>query len=363
MPSACLPGMTQTTATDSAASPSHVDSTCAVRLRHVTHHYPQAARSSRRGNDNNNTQKTNARPALRDVSFDIPAGQIFGILGPNGGGKTTLFRLLTTMLRPSQAEASIELFGINVLQQPAQVRQLLGVVFQSPSVDGQLSVEENLRLQGKLYGLAGTALNERIDACLTQFNLMDRRGERVARLSGGLRRRVELAKALLHKPRLLLLDEPSTGLDVAARRDLWQHLQQLRDQQGTTIVLTTHDMLEAQQCDRLAIIHQGSYVTDDTVANLRTIIRGQVITLEPMEENNHAAQSLVQRIASQFGPWTDGAAPVVVDGRVRFEHDDGPAMVARIASTWPHQIRSFNVSQPTLEDVFLHLTGEQLHDE
>src|SRR6185503_11397498 len=206
------------------------------------------------------THRYGERVALDRVSIGVAAGEIFGLLGPNGGGKTTLFRILSTLVRPTSGSATI--LGLDLLRDTGALRSRLGVVFQAPSLDKKLKVRENLAHQGHLYGLAGAALRRRIDHLLLEFNLRDRAGDLVETLSGGLQRRVEIAKSLLHRPELLLLDEPSTGLDPGARIDLWQTLYRLRDQQGVTALLTTHLMEEAERCDRVAIIDLGRIVAE-----------------------------------------------------------------------------------------------------
>ncbi len=292
-------------------------------------------------------------------------GEVFGILGPNGGGKSTLFRILSTMLRPSVGEGrsagSANVMGYDAVAEPGLVRRQLGVVFQSPSLDGKLTAVENLRHQGRLYGLGGFELSKRIDHWLEYFGLSDRQDEFVERFSGGMRRRLEVAKALLHEPTLLLMDEPATGLDPAARRDLWQKLFELRDQKGMTIALTTHLMDEADRCDRLAIICEGKLVAVDTPGNLKARIGGDVVTVEPeVAENGSGAERLASEITEKFGPWDEGASPAVVDGRVRFEKADGARVVAEVAAAYPGKIRSLTVGRPTIEDVFLRLTGAAL---
>ncbi len=181
-----------------------------------------------------------SRQALDNLDFDVTSGEIFGLLGPNGGGKTTLFRILATLL-PVQ-EGQVELLGLDVAREPEHVRTQIGVTFQSPSLDRKLTVRENLATQGALYGLSGSHLAGRIDTLLSRLGLADRARDRVESLSGGLARRVEIAKGLLHDPRVLLLDEPSTGLDPGARLDLWQYLRLLREEAGVTVLVTTHLM-------------------------------------------------------------------------------------------------------------------------
>jgi ABC-type multidrug transport system ATPase subunit len=198
------------------------------------------------------------RAALIDVTFSIARGEIFGFLGPNGGGKTTLFKLLST-LAPIQA-GSARLFGHDLAGETGAVRRRLGVVFQHPSLDGKLTVGENLAAHGHLYGISGGRLRERSAAMLERLGLSARERDRVETLSGGLQRRVELAKALLHEPELLLLDEPSTGLDPAARREFWNYLEHLREREGVTVVLTTHYMDEAERCSHVGYIHMSKLV-------------------------------------------------------------------------------------------------------
>ena len=218
-----------------------------------------------------------SRRALDGVTFSVASGQIFGLLGPNGGGKTTLFRILSTLMAPTDGSARV--LGLDTVKQSPEVRRKIGVVFQSPSLDGKLTASENLKHQGHLYGLVGAELEERRVKMLRRVGVEDRRNERVDRLSGGLRRRVELAKGMLHQPEVLLLDEPSTGLDPGARRDLWLYLKEIREQDGVTSLVTTHLMEEAERCDRVAILDHGKLVALGTPDELRAEIGGDVVTL------------------------------------------------------------------------------------
>ena len=218
------------------------------------------------------------RVALDGVSFGVQAAEIFGLLGPNGSGKTTMFRILSTLMLPSSGRAVIA--GHDAASDPTGLRREIGVVFQAQSVDVKLTAAENLRHVGHLYGLRGAALETRIREMLGRVGLAERANDRVETFSGGMLRRVELAKGLLHHPSVLLLDEPTTGLDPGARRDLWQYLAILRDQEGVTILITTHLMEEAERCDRLAIIHHGKLVALGTPAELKGEIGGDVILLE-----------------------------------------------------------------------------------
>ena len=206
----------------------------------------------------NLTHRYGDRVALSAVSFEVRKGEIFGLLGPNGGGKSSLFRILSTMMVPTEGRA--EIAGHDVARDPASVRRTVGVVFQTQSLDKALTVEENLRAQGHLHGLSGAVLRDRMESAVQRLGLKERRKDLVDTLSGGLRRRVEIAKALLHKPQVLLMDEASTGLDPAARRELSHHIESLRDHEGVTILLTTHILAEADRCDRLVLLHEGKIV-------------------------------------------------------------------------------------------------------
>jgi ABC-2 type transport system ATP-binding protein len=285
------------------------------------------------------------RRALHGLDFTVAPGEIFGFLGPNGGGKTTLFRILATLVPP--AAGSVQVFGSDLAREAARVRRLLGVVFQSPSLDLQLTVRENLVHQGRLYGLGGAELARRIDRGLDRFGVADRAAERAERLSGGLRRRAEIAKALLHAPRLLLLDEPSTGLDPGARRDLWAALDDLR-REGVTVLLTTHFMEEGDRCDRLALLSGGRIVAEGSPAALKEEIGGDVVTLTGPDP-----AALARDLAARFPE----LRPALQDGVVRLERERAHELVARLVEALPGRIESVTVARPTLEDVFLRRTG------
>src|SRR5215813_9555798 len=218
------------------------------------------------------------RPALNGVSFDVQPAELFGLLGPNGSGKTTLFRILSTLMVPVGGRAVI--MGYDTAREPNQVRRHIGVVFQAQSIDVKLTAAENLYHQGHLYGLHGSALKMRVNEMLERVALANRAGDKAETFSGGMQRRLELAKGLLHHPSVLLLDEPTTGLDPGARRDLWQYLQILRDEERVSVIVTTHLMEEADRCDRLAILNEGKLVALGTPAELKQEIGGDVIWLE-----------------------------------------------------------------------------------
>jgi ABC-2 type transport system ATP-binding protein len=303
-------------------------------------------------------RQPHTRLALDGLELSVRRGEVFGLLGPNGSGKSTLFALAATLLPlPADARGRLRVFDIDVADHPAAIRHLLGVVFQSPSLDPHLTCRENLLHHGHLYGLRAAALRHRIDELLARFDLSARRDDAAGRLSGGLARRVELAKAMLPRPRMLLLDEPATGLDPAARRDLWQTLLTLRRDMDVTIVLTTHDMHEADLCDRVAILSRGRTVAVGRPDHLKAEVGGDVVTIEPADAEADAIETLRREVADGLGPFHATRQPAVVRGRVRVEVEDGPAFVARAAARLGDRARSLTVGRPTLEDVFLHLTG------
>ncbi|HXO22074.1 MAG TPA: ABC transporter ATP-binding protein [Thermoanaerobaculia bacterium] len=290
------------------------------------------------------------RKALSGIDFRVAPGEIFGFLGPNGGGKTTLFRILATLARPERG--TVRVFGSDLADAAGLVRlrRDLGVVFQSPSLDLQLTVRENLVHQGYLYGLRGADLAARVGKALARFGIADRAGERAKKLSGGLRRRAEIAKALLHGPRLLLLDEPSTGLDPGARRDLSRTLDGLR-REGVTVLLTTHFMEEGDRCDRLALLDGGRIVAEGSPAALKEEIGGDVVILTGPDP-----EALARDLAARYPE----LSPAVRDGAVRFERERAHEFVARLVETLPGRIEAVSVARPTLEDVFLRRTGRAL---
>ncbi len=287
------------------------------------------------------------RVALNGVSFDVRSGEIFALLGPNGGGKTTLFRVLSTSMQPTSGAARI--CGIDAATDPGAVRRLIGVVFQHASLDGKLTVRENLRHQGHLYGLSGRALEARIDEMLARFQIADRAGDRVETLSGGLARRADLAKGLLHRPRVLLLDEPSTGLDPQARWTLWQFLDRCRRDDNLTVLMTTHFMDEADRCDRVGIIDGGRLLSVGPPDELKRQIAGDCLHIDSDDPSG-----LASRIAERFG-----GSPAVIDRGVRIERDRAHEFIPQLVDAFPEAIRSISLSKPTLEEVFIHQTGHR----
>jgi ABC-2 type transport system ATP-binding protein len=296
----------------------------------------------------NLTHRYGERVALSGVSFETRQGEIFGLLGPNGGGKSTVFRILSTMMAPTSGRAFIS--GHDVARDPDKVRRKIGVVFQSQSLDKKLTVEENLRGQGHLHGMSGATLRERMEKVLGRLGLADRRGDLVETLSGGLKRRVEIAKGLLHRPEVLLMDEASTGLDPGARRELWRFILELRESEGVTVLLTSHILDEADKCDRLAMLHEGRVVSEGTPAELKAKIGGDVVILEAAKPEELGAQ-----IEARFR-----VRPASVDGTLRVEIANGHRFITEVVEAFPGAIDSVALKKPTLEDVFLHETGAAL---
>ena len=299
-----------------------------VRIQHLTHRYDRHV-------------------ALNDLSLEIQRGELFGFLGPNGSGKTTLFRILSTLIPPQDGRAAID--ALDLRTHAADVRSRIGVVFQSPSLDKQLTAAENLRHHGHLFGLRGDALRLRMEELLSRVNLADRTGERIAKFSGGMRRRVEIAKALLTRPRVLLMDEPSTGLDPAARHDVWTLLREAQQREGVTILLTTHLMDEADHCDRVAVMNAGKLVACDTPAALKERVGGDVMTITSPDP---AALAGILREKLSLDATVEAKT-------VRVERPRAHELVPAVVAAAPGLTDSISVAKPTLEDVFLHLTGRR----
>jgi ABC-2 type transport system ATP-binding protein len=294
------------------------------------------------------------RRALDGISLEVRRGELFCLLGPNGGGKSTLFRILATLSLPDSGTARIG--GHDVVSAAAEVRARLGVVFQSPSLDGKLTILENLRCGGALYGLTGAELESRIAEATKALNLTDRLNDIVETLSGGLQRRAEIAKCLLIRPEVLLLDEPSTGLDPGARLDLWAALEKLRVEHGVTALCTTHLMEEAARADRVGIVSSGKLVALGTPEELTSAIGGDVISLRTSKEVG--ADQLAKLITDKTG-----IPATVVEGEVRIEHAEAYAVAARLAGEFPKEITSLRIARPTLEDVFIARTGRLFADQ
>jgi len=289
--------------------------------------------------------------ALNGVSFDVSGGSLFGILGPNGGGKTTLFRIISTLLKPLAGSARI--CGFDSVSASADVRRHLGVVFQQPALDDELSINENLRVHGALYGLDGKTIQRRVDDLLARFGLSDRAGDRVKTLSGGLARRADLARGLLHSPNILLLDEPTTGLDPVVRHAFWDAIEQLRRDEKTTIVVATHLLKEAATCDRVVILDKGTIVALGSPDELKSEIGDETLWLEsdsPME--------LCDQISDKLG-----YSARVLGDMVQVMNQDAHMLLPTLYDAFGGQIRSATVRKPTMEDVFMVHAGHMMEFE
>ena len=293
----------------------------------------------------NLTHTYGSRCALDNVSFTVSRGEIFCILGPNGSGKTTLFKIFTTLIPVTAGNVNIS--GYNVNTQPKEIRKRLGVVFQHPGLDVKLTVVENLRYHGHLYGLTGKSLKLRISEQLERFGISDRAHDLVEELSGGLQRRVEIAKAMLHSPQVLLLDEPSSGLDVSVRKRLFDYLSELAETDDILVLLTTHLLDEAEGCNQVGILDAGKLVALGTPNTLKSEIGGDVVLIE-----THNKSKLSRAIADMFN-----VSPLETEQYIHVECENGHELVRNVVVAFPDDIQTVQLRKPTLEDVFLKYTG------
>jgi len=288
--------------------------------------------------------------AVQGVSFEVAAGEVFGFLGPNGAGKTTTINLLCTLLRPSAGSATVN--GFDIVRQRSDVRRSIGLVFQAPTLDEALTAEQNLRFHAYAYGVPADVRERRIDELLAFVELADRRRSRVRTFSGGMRRRLEIARGLLHHPRVLFLDEPTLGLDPQTRRRIWEYLAELRDHEQLTIFLTTHYLDEAERADRIAVIDHGRIVALDTPTALKSAVGGDQITVTT-PDTAAAARELGERY---------GLNPAVSDDTVSFQVPAGEAFLPEFVRTFGQPMEAIGLRRPTLDDVFLQLTGREIRD-
>ncbi|MEZ4468520.1 MAG: ABC transporter ATP-binding protein [bacterium] len=292
------------------------------------------------------------REVLKGLTFSVQPGEIFGLLGPNGSGKSTTFSVLTGLLKAQAGTLRLE--GEAIAPGARALRSRLGVVFQKPSLDPNLTCRENLRMACRLHGIKGATAQERVESLLVFADLADRAGEAVKTLSGGMRRRLELARGLVHQPRLLIMDEPTTGLDEASFHRTWQRLHALRTEVGLSILLSTHRPEEAARCDRLALIADGKIIACDTPAALQAAVSGDVVSVFGDDP-----EGLASVLRDHFD-----VEPRRIDGGVRFRCDEGHTLIPRVVEAFPAgRLRAVHLKQPSLSDVFLKLTGMSLEDE
>ena len=289
--------------------------------------------------------------AVKDISFAVAEGEIFGFLGPNGAGKTTTINMLCTLLRPTSGTATVN--GYDVMRQRKEVRQSLGLVFQETTLDDYLTAEQNLLFHAYAYGMPKSERDPRMKELLTMLELWDRRKQNVAAYSGGMRRRLEIARGLLHHPKVLFLDEPTLGLDPQTRRHIWRYILDLREREHITFFMTTHYMDEAEHCDRIAVIDQGRIVALDTPDNLKDALGGDVLSLRS-EDNEAAMLEIRERYDLQ---------PQLEDGQVIFSVPRGEQFLPEFVRSFGQRLLSVGIRRPTLEDVFLKLTGHAIRDE
>jgi ABC-2 type transport system ATP-binding protein len=289
--------------------------------------------------------------AVDGVSFDVRPGEVFGFLGPNGAGKTTTISILCTLLNPSGGRAWVN--GFDVVSQRNEVRASIGIVFQDPSLDAYLTGWENLRFHADVYGLPRSEAVPRMKELLEMVDLWDRRKAQVQTYSGGMRRRLEMARGLLHYPSVLFLDEPTIGLDPQSRKHLWSYVLDLAKAENITIFLTTHYMEEAEHCDRIAIMDHGRIIALDDPAGLKRRIGGDALTLKTSDDPR-ACKILREELHLEPQEVTDGIHVAV---------PDGDAAIPRILGSLPVEVQSVKLSRPTLDDVFIELTGRHIRDE
>jgi ABC-2 type transport system ATP-binding protein len=288
--------------------------------------------------------------AVKGVNFEVETGEVFGFLGPNGAGKTTTINMLCTLTKPSGGSA--EVAGFDVVAARDDVRRHIGLVFQDPTLDGYLTAEQNLRLHAELYGVESKVVKPRMEQVLKMVGLWERRDGQVMTFSGGMRRRLEIARGLMHSPRVLFLDEPTIGLDPQTRASIWGYIRQLQQTEEITIFMTTHYMDEAEFCGRIAIMDGGEVVALDTPAALKEAVGADRIRIETADD-----EKAIARLGEHFG-----LEAAVSEGLVSFAVADGEEFVPRLFAELEVPIKSVSLSRPTLDDVFMSHTGSTIRD-
>ncbi|MEV0233024.1 ATP-binding cassette domain-containing protein [Nonomuraea sp. NPDC050786] len=296
-------------------------------------------------------QKTYGKvEAVKGVDFEVRPGEVFGFLGPNGAGKTTTISMLCTLVNPTGGSATVA--GHDVVRERDEVRRNIGLVFQDPTLDGYLSAEQNLRFHAELYGVPKSMVDDRIHQVMEMVALWDRKDAKVMTFSGGMKRRLEIARGLLHSPRVLFLDEPTVGLDPQTRSAIWGYINQLRRLEDITIFMTTHYMDEAEYCDRIAIIDHGEIVVIDSPEALKASIGEDRVQIQT-DDDTEAIKALRERF---------GLEAAVREGAVTFAVASGEEFVPRLFAELGLPIKSVSVSRPSLDDVFMSYTGSTIRD-
>ena len=289
--------------------------------------------------------------AVNEVSFNVNEGEIFGFLGPNGAGKTTTIDMLCTLLSPTSGEAVLN--GYDVTKNRNKVRQCIGLVFQDPSLDDWLTAKENLEFHAMVYNIERKIAKKRIDEVLEIVELKDRKNDLVLNFSGGMKRRLEIARGLIHYPKVLFLDEPTLGLDPQTRNRVWEYIRDLKEKENITIFLTTHYMDEAENCDRIAIIDVGKIIAMDTPINLKKRVRGDIITVET-SDNRSLNEELKKKKVKNI---------IFYNNKIQFEVYDSEKFIPKFIKESKEEIISISARRPTLDDVFLSLTGRKIREE
>jgi ABC-2 type transport system ATP-binding protein len=288
--------------------------------------------------------------AVKGVEFEVATGEVFGFLGPNGAGKTTTINMLCTLVRPTAGSASVA--GHDVVHERDDVRRNIGLVFQDPTLDGYLTAEQNLRLHAELYGVQSDLVKPRMQQVMTMVGLWDRKDSVVGTFSGGMRRRLEIARGLMHSPRVLFLDEPTIGLDPQTRRSIWEYIGELKEREEITIFMTTHYMDEAEWCDRIAIMDHGEIVALDSPEVLKAGVGTDRVTIHTDDDG-----ATIAALADRFG-----IEARISEGAVSFGVPEGEQFVPRLFAELGIPIKAVNVSRPTLDDVFMSYTGSTIRD-
>ncbi len=289
--------------------------------------------------------------AVRGINFTVSRGEVFGFLGPNGAGKSTTMKILATLLKPTAGSAFIN--GYSIWDQQEKVRQSIGMVFQDPSLDERLTAGENLFFHAMLYNVDGRVFKRRMQEVLEMVELSDRVGDLVKHFSGGMKRRLEIARGFLHYPKVLFLDEPTVGLDPQTRNKIWDYILQLREREDITIFMTTHYMEEAEYCDRIAIIDHGKIVAEGTPADLKRVVGGDVVTVSAKQPGK-----MVDLIRTRFN------LNVFKHGEgIKIEVEQGESFIPLLIREMGDEINSVTLKKPTLDDVFIKLTGREIREE